>query len=101
MQILGIILILFTIALGFLERQVEGVKAFDWHAMVIILVGSFAGVMAGSRKTDFFRMFSALKELLPAKNNYTKITQIQKGNLFEVRVGFEEIKEICLWLVYW
>lgn len=66
MQFLGFILLAFVVWLGFQDRG-EGVvvSAFDWHAAVIVLVGSGAAVLASSSGQTALRTVLCLREIIP------------------------------------
>jgi chemotaxis protein MotA len=65
MQILGLILLGFVIWYGFGERDSSVISAFDIHAFVMVLGGSFAAVMVSSTALTTFRTFGALRQILP------------------------------------
>lgn len=66
MQLVGFVLLAFVVWLGFLDRGGEhAVSAFDWHALVIVLVGSSAAVIASSSSKTALRTLLCLREILP------------------------------------
>lgn len=66
MQLIGLALLVFVVAFGFGgERDASTISAFDLHAFVMVLGGSFSAILVmGSAKTTL-RTFTALRELLP------------------------------------
>lgn len=74
MQLLGVLIGIGVVALGFMSRGETQLSYFDPHAAVIILLGSFGAVLLGSRPRDFARTISILKQLLPGLGDYAKTT---------------------------
>lgn len=65
MRILGILLLAAVVAFGFTGRELTQVSAFDLHALVMVLGGSFAAILISSTARDTLRTLACLRELLP------------------------------------
>ncbi len=66
MQIVGFILLGFIVWFGFADRgSAHVISAFDLHALVMVLVGSCAAVLASSSATTALRTLLCLRELVP------------------------------------
>lgn len=65
MQIVGLALLMFVVWYGFAERSHAAISAFDLHAAVMVLGGSFAAVMVSSTALTTWRTFSCLREIVP------------------------------------
>lgn len=65
MQIVGLALLMFVVWYGFADRGHTTISAFDQHAFVMVLGGSFAAVMVSSSATTTLRTFACLREILP------------------------------------
>ena len=87
MQIIGIFTAVGVIVIGFMERETSKISAFDWHALVIILMGSFGAVLLGSGVKDFLRTIIHLRELIPGLKLVTKETK----NLDQQRQQIEKL----------
>ena len=74
MQILGLALLAFIVWFGFGERTDTTISAFDTHAMVMVLGGSFAAILVSSTTINTLRTFSCLRELLPGLGTLRKGT---------------------------
>ena len=89
MQILGLFLLAFVVWFGFGERGDTTVSAFDAHAAVMVLGGSFAAVMVSSSAMTTIRTFLCLRELLPWIGALGPATQSLEGERQEL---------VSLWL---
>lgn len=65
MQLIGLGLLVAVVFFGFDDREMTQVRAFDLHALVIVLGGSAAAIMTASRGRDSLRTLLCLRELLP------------------------------------
>lgn len=65
MQLIGLILLFVVIGIGFIERSVTTVTSFDWHALLIILLGCTSAVLLGSSKEAALKTVTYLREILP------------------------------------
>lgn len=66
MQLIGFALLAFVVWLGFRERSSDTVvSAFDLHALVMVLVGSAAAVLASSSSRTAIRTVLCLREIIP------------------------------------
>lgn len=65
MQVLGLVLLVGIVLFGFADREMSQVRAFDLHALVIVLGGSAAAILTASRARDSLRTLLCLRELLP------------------------------------
>ena len=75
MQILGLALLALVVWYGFGERADHAVSAFDLHAFIVVLGGSFAAVLVSSSATTTARTFLCLRELLPGAGVLSSGTQ--------------------------
>ena len=65
MQILGLLLLGFVVWYGFIERDTHAISAFDTHALIMVLGGSFAAILISSKTITTLRTFTCLRELVP------------------------------------
>ncbi|MCB9529101.1 MAG: MotA/TolQ/ExbB proton channel family protein [Myxococcales bacterium] len=65
MQLIGLGLLVAVVLFGFDDREMSQVRAFDLHALVIVLGGSAAAILTASRGRDSLRTLLCLRELLP------------------------------------
>lgn len=87
MQILGLALLGFIVWFGFAERTDTTISAFDTHALVMVLGGSFAAILLSSTTINTLRTFSCLRELLPGLGSLakgTKALESQRAELVEL-----------------
>jgi len=64
-QLIGLGLLIYVVAYGFGERTDTTISAFDAHAAVMVLGGSFSAIIVSSRALTTLRTFTCLRELLP------------------------------------
>jgi flagellar motor component MotA len=64
-QIVGLAVLVFVVWYGFGERPDATINAFDRHAFVMVLGGSFAAVLISSSAMTALRTFLCLRELVP------------------------------------
>ncbi len=65
MQIIGLALLAFVVWYGFGERTDTTISAFDFHAAVMVVGGSFSAVMVSSSMVTTLRTFACLREIVP------------------------------------
>ena len=65
MQILGLMLLAFVIWYGFSERADQTISAFDFHAFVMVLGGSFSAILSSSTPQTSLRTLAVLRETIP------------------------------------
>ncbi|MFT7519008.1 MAG: chemotaxis protein MotA [Kiritimatiellia bacterium] len=65
MQLIGLALLGFVIWYGFIARDQTAISAFDSHALVMVLGGSFAAVLISSSAVTTWRTFACLREMVP------------------------------------
>jgi flagellar motor component MotA len=87
MQLLGLVLLVGVVWYGFAERTDKTISAFDTHAFVMVLGGSFAAVLVSSSVLTALRTFACLRELVPALGTLAPATQAlesERGRLVEL-----------------
>ena len=85
MQLIGLALLAFVIWYGFIERTGAKISAFDPHALVMVVVGSFAAVMISSTTRAAWMTFVCLGEFIPGFRPYAKSTaqlEEERGQIF-------------------
>lgn len=65
MQLIGIGMLFIVVNYGFSERDMSQISAFDPHALIIVLCGSMAAILTGSRSRHSLKTLLCLRELLP------------------------------------
>lgn len=75
MQFVGLALLSFVIWYGFRERTDAVISAFDPHALVMVVVGSFSAVLMSSTPTSALRTFAVLGELVPGIRRFARGTK--------------------------
>ncbi|MFZ5479434.1 MAG: MotA/TolQ/ExbB proton channel family protein [Myxococcota bacterium] len=75
MQLVGLALLFFVVWFGFSERTDTTLSAFDPHAFVMVLGGSFAAVLVMSSASTAFRTFACLRELVPGIGTLARTTR--------------------------
>ena len=65
MQFIGLALLGLVVWFGFGDRGDTEISAFDIHAAVMVLGGSFAAVLISSSATTALRTFLCLREIVP------------------------------------
>ena len=89
MQIIGLILLAFVVQYGFQDRTGAVISAFDAHAAVMVLGGSFAAVMVSSSTQTALRTFTCLREIVPGLGVLSKDTEALEA---------ERVQLSALWL---
>ena len=74
MQLIGLGLFIYVVAYGFAPRTDTTISAFDLHAAVMVLGGSFAAILVSSRAITSLRTFTCLRELIPGVGRLQKAT---------------------------
>jgi chemotaxis protein MotA len=78
-QIIGFVLLGFIIWYGFKDRSDAVISAFDAHAMVMVLVGSFSAVLVSSSHTTAWRTVLCLRELIPGLALFGRTTRAMEA----------------------
>ena len=80
MQLIGFLLLGFVVWLGFSDRgTVRTVSAFDLHALIMVLVGSAAAVLASSSGETALRTVLCLREIIPGLRKLRSETQTMES----------------------
>jgi len=83
-QILGLLLLAFVVTFGFEERDQATISAFDLHAAVMVLGGSFAAVLVSSSAITALRTFLALREIVPGLGALSRATEALEAERAEL-----------------
>lgn len=76
MQLIGIAVLAFIVWFGFSDRGSEHViSAFDLHALVMVVVGSFSAILVSSSSKTAVRTLLALRELVPGLRLFSSTTR--------------------------
>lgn len=75
MQFIGLGLLLFVLWFGFRDRSDAVISAFDPHALVMVVVGSFSAVLMSSTTKTALRTFTCLGELVPGLRRFARGTE--------------------------
>lgn len=75
MQILGLLLLLAVVRYGFVDRTDTTISAFDSHAFIMVMGGSFAAIMVSSSTRNTFRTLACLRETVPGLGVLGRDTQ--------------------------
>ena len=89
MQLVGLAMLLYVIWFGFQERTDTTISAFDSHAIVMVLGGSLAAVLASSSAKTALRTLLCLREIIPGIGVMSRDTDA---------IEEERTKLIELWL---
>jgi chemotaxis protein MotA len=74
-QIIGLVLLAFIVWFGFKDRGgAQVISAFDAHALVMVVVGSFAAVLVSSSATTALRTLLCLREIIPGLKTFGQQT---------------------------
>ncbi|MEQ1503978.1 MAG: MotA/TolQ/ExbB proton channel family protein [Myxococcota bacterium] len=71
---MGLALLVYVIWFGFGERTDTTISAFDPHAFVMVLGGSFAAILVCSSSRSAFRTFLCLREIVPGLGTLSRAT---------------------------
>jgi len=74
-QFLGLALLSFVLWFGFQDRTNAVISAFDPHALVMVVVGSFSAVLMSSTTQTALRTLQVLGELVPGLRRFAKRTK--------------------------
>jgi chemotaxis protein MotA len=75
MQIIGLVILAFVVWYGFGERDAQTISAFDFHAFVMVLGGSFSAIMISSSAVNTLRTLLCLREIVPALGTLAPATE--------------------------
>ncbi len=75
MQFFGLALLIFVLWFGFEDRSQAVISAFDPHALVTVVLGSFSAVLMSSTTKTAWRTFACLGELVPGIRQFAKGTK--------------------------
>lgn len=79
MQLIGMALLAFVVWFGFSDRGPNTViSAFDFHALVMVVVGACSAVLVSSTSSTALRTLLALKELVPGLRSFRKDTTLME-----------------------
>ena len=79
MQLVGFAILFGVIWYGFKDRSGEAISAFDPHALIMVVGGSFSAVLISSNPRSALLTFVGLRELLPGLGRFAKATtQLEK-----------------------
>lgn len=92
MQFLGLALLIFVIWFGFRERANAVISAFDPHALVTVLLGSFSAVLMSSTPLAALRTFLVLGELVPGVRRYARQTKRMEADREQLCALWQEGK---------
>ncbi len=74
MQIIGLAILAFVVWYGFGDRDSQVISAFDFHAFVMVLGGSFSAVVISSKAIDSLRTLLCLREIVPGAGTLAPAT---------------------------
>lgn len=92
MQIVGLILLGFVVWYGFAERDASVISAFDFHAAVMVLGGSFSAILVSSTAATTFRTFGALRQIVPGMGTLQKETDVIEAERVQLTALWKEGK---------
>ena len=87
MQLVGLAVLALVVWYGFGERSTMTISAFDLHAFVMVLGGSFSAILISSSAVTTVRTFLCLREIIPALGTLGPATEA----LEDERVKFAEL----------
>ena len=94
MQFIGFILLAFVVWLGFQDRGAQQtVSAFDLHALVMVLVGSTAAVLASSSRLTAWRTLTCLREIVPGLRTMSADTRAMEEEREQISQLWREGKK--------
>jgi len=88
MQILGIAILFLVVWYGFKDRSGEAISAFDPHALLMVVGGSFAAVLISSSPRNALLTLVGLGEFIPGVRRFAKGTH---------RIEEDREKLVALW----
>ena len=92
MQFLGLALLSFVLWYGFRDRSQVVISAFDPHALVMVVVGSFSAILMSSTTKTAIRTFVCLGELVPGIRQFAKGTKRMESEREQVIAMWREGK---------
>ncbi len=75
MQLVGFVCLFAVIWFGFKDRSDAVISAFDYHALIMVVGGSFSAVLISSTTKDAIMTFAGLGEFIPGVRRFSKHTQ--------------------------
>jgi chemotaxis protein MotA len=91
-QLLGLALLSFVVWYGFRERTDAVISAFDPHALVMVIGGSFSAILLSSTTKTALRTFTCLGELVPGLRQFAKGTKRMEADREQVIALWNEGK---------
>ena len=92
MQILGLSLLVFVLWFGFQERPNAVISAFDPHALIMVVVGSFSAVLMSSTTKTALRTLTCLGEFVPGLRGFAKGTKRMEADREQLTALWREGK---------
>ncbi len=96
MQIIGIILLCLVVVVGFSNREMRQVSAFDIHALFMVVAGSMSAVLLGSSSRSALRTLTCLREFVPGMKGFSKETAKMNAEREQVCAFWREGKRAPL-----
>jgi chemotaxis protein MotA len=85
MQLIGIAILAFIVWFGFSDRDsTRAISAFDFHALVMVVIGSSSAVLLSSSGRNALRTLLALKEIIPGLRNFHTTTESMESEREEL-----------------
>jgi chemotaxis protein MotA len=91
-QFLGLALLGFVLWFGFRDRTGTVISAFDPHALVMVVVGSFSAVLMSSTVKTALRTFTCLGEFVPGLRTFARGTKRMEDEREQVSALWREGK---------
>jgi len=88
MQLFGFAILFGVIWYGFKDRSGEAISAFDPHALIMVVGGSFSAVLVSSHPKNAILTFVGLGEFIPGVRRFSRYTQ---------RIEADREKIVQLW----
>jgi flagellar motor component MotA len=95
-QIIGIILLCLVVVVGFSNREMRQVSAFDIHALFMVVAGSMSAVLLGSSSKSALRTLTCLREFVPGMKGFSKETARMNAEREQVCAFWREGKRAPL-----
>jgi flagellar motor component MotA len=95
-QIIGIILLCLVVVVGFSNREMRQVSAFDIHALFMVVAGSMSAVLLGSSSRSALRTLTCLREFVPGMKGFSKETAKMNAEREQVCAFWREGKRAPL-----
>lgn len=84
MQLFGLVMLVGVVAYGFGERPDQTISAFDSHAFVMVLGGSFAAILVSSSASTALRTIACLREVVPLVGALAPTTRAMEAERVEL-----------------